>query len=74
MLQLGLDDLSRAAATLAPIFSSTGRTMPSLSSQQRGQQMHRLNLRIPRLGGQLLRARTASWALIVSLSNRKGMR
>ena len=45
-----------SCATFAPIFSSTGRTMPPSSSQQRRQQMHRLNLRIPRLRRQLLRA------------------
>ena len=65
---------ARAAPRLAPILSSIGRTMPSLLGQQRGQQVQRLDLRIAALGRQLLRARcTASWALIVSLSNRKAM-
>ena len=60
--------------TLAPIFSSTGRTMPSLFASSAAKQMQRLDLRIARARRRAPAPRcTASWALIVSLSKRNAM-
>ncbi len=45
-----------SCARLTPIFSSIGRTTPSLSASSAGQQVQRVDLRIAALGRQLLRA------------------
>ena len=56
MLQLGLDDLLELRRRLTPIFSSTGRTMPSSSSNSAASRCSGSICGLPALGGQLLRA------------------
>ena len=72
MLELRLDDRFELPKIGADLFEHRPDD-PAILFEQHSQEMHRLDLRIPRRRGQLLRAATASWALIVSLSKRKGM-
>ena len=55
MLQLRFDDRFQLVDIRADLFKH-GAHDAAVLLQERGQQMDRLDLRIPRLGGQLLRA------------------
>ena len=72
MLELRLDDLVELVDVGADFFEHRPDDARCLRRQRR-EQMHRLDLRIPSVGGEFLRATTASWALMVSLSKRNAM-
>ena len=72
MAQFGLDDLVQLAAVDADAVEDRADDAVALG-QQRGQQVQRVDLRMPAIGRQFLRRATASWALSVSLSNRNAM-
>ena len=73
MLELGVDDLFELSWCWRRSCRARGGRCRRLRPSSAAEQMDRLDLGIARLGRELLRAATASWALMVSLSKRNGM-